>query len=95
MRRVFEFFIESIFWLQIFLCPLLAGFGAAFLVYNYRPALLPLSIFFVLTGFVFGIVLAERIRKKYGCSRYLSRIFATPDIWPVDDEPLDKNNRMK
>jgi hypothetical protein len=93
MLRVLNFFIESVFWLQIFFCPLLVGGGIAFVIYYNRQALLPLSIFFVLVGFVFGIVLAERIRKKYGCSRYLSRIFATPDIWPVDDEPLDRTKK--
>ena len=41
-------------------------------------------------GLILGIVIAERIRRKYGCSRYLSRIISTPDIWPTDDEPLNK-----
>jgi hypothetical protein len=91
MLRVLKFFIESVFWLQIFLCPFLAGGIIAFLLYSSQQDLWPVSIFFVLTGFVFGIILAERIRKKYGCSRYLSRILSTPDIWPVDDEPLDRS----
>lgn len=93
MRKAFEFFIEGIFWLQIFLCPMLVGGIIAFLIYNSNPALLVLSIFFLALGFILGIVIAERIRRKHGCSRYLSRIISTPDIWPVDDEPTDKSKQ--
>ena len=90
MRKIFEFFIEGVFWLQIFLCPLLVGGIIAFLIYNGNSDLLVLSLFFIAIGFILGIVIAERIRRKYGCSRYLSRIISTPDIWPTDDEPLNK-----
>jgi uncharacterized membrane protein YfcA len=87
MSRILAFFIESIFWLQIFLCPVIISAGIGFLIISNWQDLLPLAAFILLIGIVAGILIAERIRKKYGCSRYLSRIISTPDIWPIDDEP--------
>ena len=88
--KLWEFFVEAIFWVQIFLAPLLAGCLMAVLIYLGNSRLLPLAVLFIVLGFVAGIVIAERIKKKYGCSRYLSRIISTPDIWLVDDEPNEK-----
>lgn len=91
MQRVFHFIIEFFSWLSIFISPFLIGVLVGVFIYIANQSLLWLSIGIVIIAVVIGIVFAERIRKKYGCSRFMSRIIATPDIWPDEDKTAEKN----
>lgn len=93
MNKLFHGVIESIFWIAIFSSPLLIGIAIAFVIYISSPKLEWLSIIIVSLGFVTGILFAERIRRKYGCTRYMSRLISTPDIWPT--ETYDKKDKKK
>jgi hypothetical protein len=90
MNKTFHGVIEIIFWVAIFCSPLLVGIAIAFVIYINSPKLEWLSIIIVSLGFVIGIVFAERVRRKYGCTRFMSRLIATPDICPTDT--YDKKN---
>jgi hypothetical protein len=93
MNRIFQGVIEIIFWIAILCSPLLIGIAIAFIIYISSPKLEWLSIAIVSLGFVTGILFAEKIRRKYGCTRYMSRLISTPDISPTDT--YDKKSRKK
>jgi hypothetical protein len=82
MQKVFHAAIEIFYWIAIFISPLLVGGVIALIIYLRNENLLWLSIIIASIGMVTGILFAERVRKKYGCSRYMSKISGTPDIWP-------------
>ena len=84
MNRIFHTVIEVIFWIAIFGSPMLGGISVAFLIFLSWPDMEWLSIVFVGLGFVVGIVFAERVRRKYGCTRFMSRLLSTPDVSPSD-----------
>jgi uncharacterized membrane protein YfcA len=84
MNKLFHGIIELIFWVAIFSSPLLIGSAIAFILYLNMPKLEWLSIVIASIGALIGILFAERVRRKYGCTRYMSRLIATPDIWPTD-----------
>ena len=93
MNKIFHGIIEIIFWVAIFSSPLLIGIAIAFVIYISSPKLEWLSIIIVSLGFVLGIVFAERVRRKYGCTRFMSRLISTPDIWPIDTYDRKSKNK--
>jgi uncharacterized membrane protein YqaE (UPF0057 family) len=85
MLKVVAFLIEVGFWLRAFALPfLLFGVGAG-LVGIYDEKLKGLSIFILILGGIAGIVFAEYVRRKYGCSNYFSRLISIPDIEETTD----------
>jgi uncharacterized membrane protein YfcA len=76
MRRLFDAFVELIFWLAIFACPLLLTAAIGLIIYISHEELWWLAILICSIGFVFGIFVAERIRRKYGCGAYMARLFS-------------------
>src|SRR5450432_2825288 len=86
--KFFTAVIEMFWWLTIFASPFLLGSGIGLIVYIKNQNLLWLSISLVSIGMITGVLFAEHIRRKYGCSRYMAKIRATPDIWP--DESLEE-----
>ena len=52
-------------------------------VYNSNKSL---SIFILIIGGIAGIIFAEYVRRKYGCSNYFSRLISTPDEEEIDDD---------
>lgn len=69
--KIFMFFINTIFWLWIFIVPA-TGLGfLAFWLYNKSSGNLPYSIIIVVVGIVSGIGLAEYVRRKYGLDNFL------------------------
>ena len=80
MQKVFNILIEISYWLAIFFSPFLAGSFIGLVIYIKNPDLLWVTILVASIAMITGIWSAERIRKKYGCSRYIEKIFETPDI---------------
>ena len=80
----FDYFFEAIYWLMIFASPVLISMifaGILYLKYDLGVfAIICLSI-----GVVIGFLFAERIRKKYGCMNYWSKIRATPELYKKEE----------
>ena len=74
------FFINSIFWLWLFIVPTGIFSFLAFLLYEKNNNNLPYSVFLALAGFILGIILAEYVRKNYGLDNFFGRISASPDV---------------
>ena len=74
------FFINTIYWISIFIIPagILGYVGLSFYVDS--PDNLLLSIILWVLGVTIGIFLAEVIRRKYGLDNFFGRMLATPDI---------------
>ena len=79
MKKILSPIIEAIAWLQLFICPIIIGGLIALFIYSKEQRLLWLAVTVMLVAFVAGILFAERTRKKYGCSRFLSKILSTDD----------------
>lgn len=74
------FFINSIFWLWLFIVPAgLLGFLSLW-IYVKSPDNLISSIVISIIGIILGVVLAEFVRRKYGLDNFFGRLHATPDI---------------
>jgi len=71
--RLIEVIVEVLFWLAIFISPTIIGLISGLIVFlatnNIALTAIP-----VLIGLLLGILLAERIRRKYGCSNFISRL---------------------
>jgi len=91
MQKFFHIIIEIIYWIAIFLSPVILFSAIAASIYISNENNFWLSVIVLSLGVVFGVLWAERIRKKYGCSRYMSKILSTPDISPDDDLQEKKN----
>lgn len=72
--------IEFIFWIQIFLAPVILFAIIAFFIFVSNEEYFILSIIILLAGCALGIWCAEWIRKKYGCSKYIGRLLGTPEL---------------
>jgi hypothetical protein len=88
MKRFFDAFVELVFWIAVFASPFLLSVAIGAIIYFTHEKLLWLSIVIFLMGIIAGVFFAERIRKKYGCARYIARIIGTSD---VPDEINDNN----
>lgn len=77
MIKLLETLVEAIYWLLIFLSPMLIATVIAGVIYfsNGEQITIPLVVLGI--GFVAGVFLAERIRRKYGCSTFYSRLNRT------------------
>jgi len=79
---------ETIYWIGFFLGPfLLSGLVSLILWSSFDVNNVAIMVVLVI-GMLTGVLLAERIRKKYGCSEYWSRIYATPDILPIGSKKM-------
>jgi hypothetical protein len=95
MNKTFHIVVEIIFWLAIFCSPLLISLANASIIYINSPKLEWFSIIISSVGLVSGVLFAERIRRKYGCTKYMSRLISTPDIWPTDTYDRKSKNENK
>ena len=78
--KILKFIIESIFWVIIFLSPFLVFAIAAGIMYLKTKNLFYYPIGLLIIGAGVGIIVAEKIRRKYGCSTYMGRLLRTPEI---------------
>lgn len=75
-----KFFIEIFYWCLIALCPILIITIINMLIYNYICISFTLLVIVEIIGVILGIILAEYIRRKYGCSVFYSKLMNTPDL---------------
>jgi FtsH-binding integral membrane protein len=85
MFRLLRFIVNTFLWLQVFIVPAaLFGF-AAFLLYKHSKANLPWALLLGGAGFVGGIWLAERIRRRRGLLRTFGRLRSTPELYTEEE----------
>lgn len=75
-------FVELIFMIRLALAPTLAGvlIGGYFYVTAVTTTRLICGIGIAVLGFIAGIVLVVRVKKKKTAAEFLSRINASPDL---------------
>lgn len=78
--KAFFFFINAVYWLWLFIVPILITGIPAFLLYTKSTTNLPFCIGLLLIGAVAGIYFAERVRKTGGFTRFFSNLSETPDL---------------
>ena len=84
--RLFQFFINLIYWLWAFLVPVIVLGIPALLLYAQSPKNLPWTITLLTIGIVLGVYVAEKIRKGYGLTSFFSRLSETPDIVDINED---------
>jgi len=82
--KFFDIFINAIYWFWLFIIP--AGILSAVGVFLFmkKSEYLPYTIILSVCGCILGVVLAEKVRKKYGLTRFFGRISETPDIKDIN-----------
>ncbi len=80
----FDSIMEIIYWILIFFSPSLVFALASITVYFNNPKNSLLSIIFLILGATIGIILAERIRRKYGTANYMGRILGNSEF--IEDD---------
>ncbi len=92
-HKIFIYTIEVIYWLKIVASPLLAGLGLGANIYFNNSNDITMTIWFILgvVGLIVGIIWATRVWKRYGTSRYISKIQRTPELDPPDEDDEVKN----
>ena len=82
MIRFFKNALEVVAWFNIFLFPAALFALVGYVVYANNKTGLGISalIFLSLAGVCLGVYLAERVRKRVGCSTVLFRVFTSHDI---------------
>ena len=76
--KLLSVLVELICWLQIFICPV-AIFGiVAIAAYNKLPgnAGMALAAASGAAGLALGVYFAERVRRRIGCSRFMSSLIS-------------------
>jgi MFS family permease len=86
MFKLFEAIAEFFYWLGIFLSPFLASVLVAYLLHYSLGWSSFISVLVLVVGIVGGILLAEYIRRKYGCSNFWARLSGTSEITDRDDK---------
>lgn len=86
--RIFEWFTESIGWLQIVMSPLILGLVIGAVVYFSRPTTIRLvtGIVIAIAGLVIGIIWANKQWRGKGTIWFISRIIATPELDNTEEE---------
>ena len=77
--KIFEWFVRTLYWLQLFAAPVILFGIISLVVYskteNKISAIVLLSI-----GFLSGIFLAEFIRRKYGLEKFFANLYGSTPI---------------
>lgn len=93
--KIFMLFINTIYWLWLFIVPLLPIGGISIWLYTKSSENLPFIIILGVIGIISRFLLAESVRKKTGLSTFFGKILSTPDIKDNNliesDERQDKN----
>ena len=84
--RFFQLFINTIFWLWAFVTPVIACGLLGLWIYSKSERNLPYLIILLVAGTILGVIVAEKIRKKFGLSHFFSRAMASPDLDPREED---------
>jgi hypothetical protein len=93
MQKFFRATVEIVFWLALFASPFFGSFVTAAIIYLANEKLYMISIIILGLGFIFGILLAEKIRRKYGCTNYMSRIRSISSEFPKKEDKIKKDDQ--
>ena len=84
MNKLLRVFFEIIFWIAVFSSPFLISIAIAVTIFLNAPELLWIPIAVSILGIVIGVFVAELVRRKYGCTRFMSRLIPMPGMWSAD-----------
>lgn len=79
------FLVNSIYWLWLFIVPIILLGGAGLILYMQSEEYLPFSIILGIAGAVLGFLWAEKIRNKVGLSEFFGRLLSFPEMTQKDD----------
>jgi uncharacterized membrane-anchored protein len=90
MDKIFHTVVEIIYWVLIFLSPVFGFLLVGLMLVTLAD--LPVGYLYgsLCVGAVPGVILAERIRRKYGCANFWSRIYGSSGI---EDAARDENQK--
>lgn len=93
MHKIFYILVESVFWLLLVISKVLLFLLITIILGTFIDFNLWIHLSIISLGVLYGIFYAERIRKKYGCSIYWSKIYSTPDITPENENSKNSENK--
>ena len=78
----FEKIFDGVAWLKIFLSPFIAGLIIGLFLWFYYETITfrILAVLIGISGLIAGIYLAERVRRKIGAQKFISKLSETPDL---------------
>lgn len=79
------FLVHGIYWLWLFIVPVLILGGGGAIIYLQSEDYLIYSITLTIAGVLLGFLLAERIRKKVGLPAFFGRLLSMPEMTQKDD----------
>ena len=79
------FLVHSIYWLWLFIVPVLILGGAGIILYLQSENYLPFSIILAVAGAAIGFFWAERVRKKTGLTEFFGHLLSFPEMTKKDD----------
>jgi hypothetical protein len=77
--KIFEGFVTTLYWLQVFAAPVVL-FGVISLIVYSKTENKIVAIIFLFVGFLGGIILAEFIRRKYGLEKFFANLYGSTEI---------------
>jgi hypothetical protein len=80
--------MEAIYWFQIFLAPFIPLSIVGIVIYFNNTNCGWLCTLLMIVGVILGVILAERIRRKYGTTTYMGRIKGNSEF--IEDKSKDK-----
>ncbi|HWY98804.1 MAG TPA: hypothetical protein VNY36_06945 [Bacteroidia bacterium] len=89
MNKFFNIAIEIIYWILFFLSPFLIFTIIAVILYLNNPINHWLPVALLIIGVISGIILAERIRRKYGTANYMGTLWGNSEL--TENKPDKKN----
>jgi TctA family transporter len=83
--KIFMFFVNTMYWLQLFIVPVIVFSFVAFWIYGKDHSNKVYALLLVLAGILLGIFIAEKVRRKYGLSNFFGRMASTSDADTEND----------
>jgi hypothetical protein len=81
MTNILRRLIEIIFWISLFISPVLFSLLIAFIVViNMNEFNIYWFYSIGAIGIIIGFIFAEYIRRKYGCSNFYSKLLNMPEF---------------
>lgn len=85
--------MEAVYWIQLFLAPFIPFSIIGVIIYFNNTNYGWLCIVLIILGGVLGIILAERIRRKYGTSNYIGRIRGNAKFMEEDKSKDEEDSK--